>query len=260
MIEMAQQYYNDVALPKLVADFGSLELSPVDGQTLTGFMHTRGLQMHSLGHAAKLADKLPHVQSLCIHEMIVRAFKHVLRAVVAATLNTSHLAASIAAALNIMLGTPRKEDCDQSRNNVDSLVWKWLEVFLLKRFGWKLNTCNWQDIRKFAVLRGLCHKVGIELAPRDYDIDSPNPFRKIDIISMVPVYKQVACSSADGRTLLESSKTALDKGKLEDAINYGTKALAKLVAVCGPYHRMTAGAYSLLAVVLYHTGDFNQVT
>lgn len=38
------------------------------------------------------------------------------------------------------------------------------------------------------------------------------------------------------------------------------QALAKLVAVCGPYHRMTAGAYSLLAVVLYHTGDFNQVS
>lgn len=37
------------------------------------------------------------------------------------------------------------------------------------------------------------------------------------------------------------------------------QALAKLVGVCGPYHRMTAGAYSLLAVVLYHTGDFNQV-
>lgn len=37
------------------------------------------------------------------------------------------------------------------------------------------------------------------------------------------------------------------------------KALSKMVAVCGPYHRMTATAYSLLAVVLYHTGDFNQV-
>jgi len=100
--------------------------------------------------------------------------------------------------------------------------------------------------------------------------------------------QHVACSSADGRTLLESSKTSLDKGKLEDAVNYGTKvwiissileygsflkpttiftnilhwilkALSKLVSVCGPYHRMTAGAYSLLAVVLYHTGDFNQV-
>ncbi|XP_028075616.1 protein TSS-like [Camellia sinensis] len=90
-------------------------------------------------------------------------------------------------------------------------------------------------------------------------MDSATPFKKSDIISMVPVYKHVACSSADGCTLLESSKISLDKGKLEDAVNHGTKALSKLVSVCGPYHRMTAGAYSLLAVVLYHTGDFNQV-
>lgn len=256
LIEMAQKYYNDVALPKLVADFGSLELSPVDGRTLTDFMHTRGLQMHSLGRVVELADKLPHVQSLCIHEMVVRAFKHILEAVVASIESTSDLAASIAAALNIMLGTPSKENSDI--NSVDFLKWKWIELFLFKRFGWKMDNCHRQDLRKCAILRGLCHKVGLELAPRDYDMDSPYPFRKIDIISMVPVYKQVACSSADGRTLLESSKTALDKGKLDEAVNYGTKALAKLVAVCGPYHRMTAGAYSLLAVVLYHTGDFNQ--
>jgi protein TIF31 len=78
LIEMAHKYYDDTALPKLViyctsvaaitnmysewhiilfsslscyqvADFGSLELSPVDGRTLTDFMHTRGLQMRSLG-------------------------------------------------------------------------------------------------------------------------------------------------------------------------------------------------------------------
>ena len=35
--------------------------------------------------------------------------------------------------------------------------------------------------------------------------------------------QHAACSSADGRTLLESSKTSLDKGKLEDAVSYGTK-------------------------------------
>lgn len=105
-----------------------------------------------------------------------------------------------------------------------------------------------------------------------------------DLAAFSIYVQQAACSSADGRQLLESSKTALDKGKLEDAVSYGTKvdiwcfknspkkfsispallilflqALAKLIAVCGPYHRMTAGAYSLLAVVLYHTGDFNQV-
>lgn len=155
------------------------------------------------------------------------------------------------------------------------------------------------------------------MIPRDYDMESPNPFRKSDVVSMIPVCKvrfyflwiqwvcsywieyewkiphalqYVGCSSADGRTLLESSKVALDKGKLEDAVTYGTKvlsletftsmpseyfkhddtsflmslilvlkALAKMIAVCGPYHRTTASAYSLLAVVLYHTGDFNQV-
>jgi protein TIF31 len=40
------------------------------------------------------------------------------------------------------------------------------------------------------------------------------------------LFQQAACSSADGRQLLESSKTALDKGKLEDAVTYGTKVYA----------------------------------
>ncbi|XP_021653923.2 protein REDUCED CHLOROPLAST COVERAGE 2 isoform X2 [Hevea brasiliensis] len=260
LIEMAHKYYDDTALPKLVADFGSLELSPVDGRTLTDFMHTRGLQMCSLGRVVELADKLPHVQSLCIHEMIVRAYKHILQAVVAAVNSAADLAASIASCLNTLLGTPSSENEHTDIVNDDKLKWKWVETFLLKRFGWKWKHESCEYLRKFAILRGLSHKVGLELLPRDYDMDTASPFKKSDIISMVPVYKHVACSSADGRTLLESSKTSLDKGKLEDAVNYGTKALSKLVSVCGPYHRMTAGAYSLLAVVLYHTGDFNQAT
>ncbi|KAM6552996.1 hypothetical protein CsatB_013758 [Cannabis sativa] len=260
LIEMAHTYYADTALPKLVADFGSLELSPVDGRTLTDFMHTRGLQMCSLGRVVELADKLPHVQSLCIHEMLVRAYKHILQAVIAAVDNIADLAASIASCLNILLGTPSTENVNANSTDDGKLKWRWVETFLSKRFGWQWKCENGQDLRKYAILRGLCHKVGLELVPKDYDMDSSSPFQKSDIISMVPVYKHVACSSADGRTLLESSKTSLDKGKLEDAVNFGTKALAKLVSVCGPYHRMTAGAYSLLAVVLYHTGDFNQAT
>ncbi|CAN4108420.1 unnamed protein product [Withania somnifera] len=258
LIDLSQKYYSEVALPKLVADFGSLELSPVDGRTLTDFMHTRGLRMRSLGQVVKLSEKLSHVQSLCIHEMIVRAFKHILQAAIALVVDIEGMAAIIAAALNMMLGVPEKDD--SNKYGVDSLIWRWLELFLKKRYEWDVGSLNYKDVRKFAVLRGLCHKVGIELVPRDYDMSSPSPFQKADIVSLVPVHKQAACSSADGRQLLESSKTALDKGKLEDAVSYGTKALAKLVAVCGPFHRMTAGAYSLLAVVLYHTGDFNQAT
>lgn len=258
LVDLSQNYYVEVALPKLVSDFGSLELSPVDGRTLTDFMHTRGLQMRSLGHIVKLSEKLSHVQSLCIHEMIVRAFKHILRAVIAAV-DIDKMAVSVAAALNLLLGVPESGE-PLKPCNVHSLVWRWLELFLIKRYEWDISSFNYRELRKFAILRGMSHKVGVELVPRDFDMDSPFPFQKSDVVSLVPVHKQAACSSADGRQLLESSKTALDKGKLEDAVTYGTKALAKLVAVCGPYHRMTAGAYSLLAVVLYHTGDFNQAT
>ncbi|GAB2271810.1 hypothetical protein Dimus_006641 [Dionaea muscipula] len=258
LIELSQKYYDEVALPKLVADFGSLELSPVDGRTLTDFMHTRGLRMRSLGHVVKLSEKLSHVQSLCIHEMIVRAYKHIVQSVIA-SVGLDNMASAVAAVLNLVLGVPETRGSDHSCN-VQPLVQKWLEAFLLKRYDWDISGFDYKDLRKFSILRGLCQKVGIELAPRDYDMNSSVPFHGSDIVSLIPVHKQAACSSADGRQLLESSKTALDKGKLEDAVNYGTKALAKLIAVCGPYHRMTAGAYSLLAVVLYHTGDFNQAT
>ncbi|KAH9666943.1 tetratricopeptide repeat (TPR)-like superfamily protein [Citrus sinensis] len=256
LMKMAYKYYDDIALPKLVTDFGSLELSPVDGRTLTDFMHLRGLQMRSLGRVVELAEKLPHIQSLCIHEMVTRAFKHVLKGVIASVDYLSDLSAAIASSLNFLFGCCEMED-EQSLNEDHILRLQWLRTFLGRRFGWSLKG-EFQHLRKISILRGLCHKVGLELVPRDYDMDCTNPFTRDDIVSMVPVCKHVGCTSADGRTLLESSKIALDKGKLEDAVNYGTKALARVIAVCGPYHRTTASAYSLLAVVLYHTGDFNQ--
>ncbi|GKB68572.1 TSS-like protein [Tanacetum coccineum] len=197
LIEMAHKFYDETAPQSwLVADFGSLKLSPVDRRTLTDFMHTRGLRMCSLGRVVELSDNLPHVQSLCIYEMVVRAYKYILQAVIAADDDIADLAGSIA----------------------------WVESFMSKRFACEQKNEFYGTLRKFAILRGLCHKVGLKLVPRDYDMDSAYRFKKADIIRMVLVYK----------------------------------ALSKLVSICGPYHRMTACAYSLLAMVLYHIGDFNQ--
>ncbi|KAF2323167.1 hypothetical protein GH714_033806 [Hevea brasiliensis] len=226
LIQMAYGYYNEIALPKLVTAFGSLELSPVDGHTLTDFTHLRGLQMRSLGRVVELAEKLPHIQSLRIHEMVTRAFKHIVKAVIASLENVADLSAAVASSLNFLLGSCNMEDNDQNMKDDYILKLHWLQTFLSRRFGWTLKD-EFLHLRKLSILRGLCHE-------------------------------HVGCSSADGRNLLESSKISLDKGKLEDAVNYGTKALAKMIAVCGPYHRTTANAYSLLAVVLYHTGDFDQ--
>lgn len=106
----------------------------------------------------KLSEKLTHVQSLCMHEMIVRAFKHILQAVIASVVKTEDMAAVIAAALNMMLGFPESEQSNHF-HDVDSLVWRWLELFLEKRYEWDICNLNFKDVRKFAILRGLCHKV-----------------------------------------------------------------------------------------------------
>ncbi|KAF9617084.1 hypothetical protein IFM89_033189 [Coptis chinensis] len=179
-----------------------------------------------LHQKVELADHLPHIQSLCIHEMVTRAFKHIVKSVVASTENILDLSAAIASSFNFLLGPCMAEISDDKSWVEDQMLkLKWLESFLSKRFGWTLKD-DCRNLRKISILRGICQKVGVELVPRDYDMDNLNPFRSIDVISMVPV----------------------------------CKALSKMIAVCGPYHRLTASAYSLLAVVLYHTGDFNQAT
>jgi protein TIF31 len=68
------------------------------------------------------------------------------------------MASSIAGALNLLLGVPENRETDQSCD-VHPLVWNWLKLFLKKRFDWDLNRLNYKDVRKFAILRGLCHKV-----------------------------------------------------------------------------------------------------
>eukprot|EP00897_Mesotaenium_endlicherianum_P009525 jgi/Mesen1/8600/ME000005S08562 len=221
----------------------------------------------ALPKLAAQSEKLPHVRSLCVHEMVTRAFKHMLQASVAAAPTPAAIASIVAACLNAMLGEPapvtkvgaaaeageghgegealggssseESEAAGAGRGEGESpqaelergaaaemaeLMWRWVEVFVARRYGWSLAEDTRAELRRLAVLRALCLKVGIEMAARTYDLDSAKPFSSADVISMFPIYK----------------------------------ALARLVMVCGPYHRMTAGAYSLLAVVLYHTGDFNQ--
>ncbi|KAI4992696.1 hypothetical protein ZWY2020_006678 [Hordeum vulgare] len=101
--------------------------SPSPARTLTDFMHTRGLQMRSLGQLVELSDKLPHIQSLCIHEMLVRAFKHIVHAVIAAVDDINDMAQSVVSCLNILLGPFLEENNDGKCGEDHNLRQKWLE-------------------------------------------------------------------------------------------------------------------------------------
>jgi protein TIF31 len=102
--------------------------------------------------------------------MVTRAFKHVLKAVVASVDNIEDLPAAIAASLNFLLGCFEMED-DQELNDDCLLRFKWLQIFLARRFGWMLKD-ELRHVRKLSILRGLCHKVIIAFYCSCYDFCS----------------------------------------------------------------------------------------
>lgn len=91
--------------------------------------------------------------------MITRAFKHVLKAVVASVDNVEDLPAAIASSLNFLLGCCEMED-DQDLNDDHLLRFEWLKMVLAKKFGWTIKD-EFLHVRKLSILRGLCHKVFI---------------------------------------------------------------------------------------------------
>ena len=101
-------------------------------------------------------------------------------------------------------------------------------------------------------------QVGLEVQARSYDFTVTCPVLPGDLVATVPVVKAQPFSLSEPRQLLDKAKTAMDTGNLDEAATSATRAWLRLTQVAGAHHRLCSGAYSLLAVVLYHTGDFLQ--
>ena len=130
-------------------------------------------------YQVELADKLPHIQSLCIHEMVTRAFKHVLKAVIASVENVADFSAQVASSLNFLLGNCTTEDnCHDSRED-HYIKLQWLRTFLATRYGYTIKD-EFQHLRKLSILRGLCHKVS-------------NPFLASRVTVLVRLYNILLC-------------------------------------------------------------------
>ncbi|CAI5465530.1 unnamed protein product [Closterium sp. Yama58-4] len=104
LVRKAGKYLIDTALPALVADIKSSEGWPVDGRALASTMHAHGVNLRYLGRVAKEVADVEQVYWLCVAEMVVRATKHVLKAVLRETLEQD-VAGAIAHFLNCFLGT-----------------------------------------------------------------------------------------------------------------------------------------------------------
>ncbi|KAA8520267.1 hypothetical protein F0562_014523 [Nyssa sinensis] len=78
-VRKASIYLRDVVLPKFIQDLCTLEVSPMDGQTLTEALHAHGINVRYIGKVADGTKHLPHLWDLCTNEIMVRSAKHILK-------------------------------------------------------------------------------------------------------------------------------------------------------------------------------------
>ncbi|KAL2330845.1 hypothetical protein Fmac_018426 [Flemingia macrophylla] len=103
-VRKVSQYLTDVVLPKFIQDLCTLEVSPMDGQTLTEALHAHGINVRYIGKVAGGTKHLPHLWDLCTNEIVVRSAKHIIKDLLRET-EDHDLAPAVSHFLNCLFGS-----------------------------------------------------------------------------------------------------------------------------------------------------------
>ncbi|GMP41829.1 hypothetical protein CsSME_00011793 [Camellia sinensis var. sinensis] len=294
-VRKASSYLRDVVLPKFIQDLCTLEVSPMDGQTLTEALHAHGINVRYFGKVAEGTKHLPHLWDLCSNEIMVRSAKHILKDVLRES-EDHDLGHTISHFLNCFFGncqaaavkgTPNSMQCrTQKKDHVSHQAsgksrgqtrWKnggsakkkqssclnitsdslWSDIleFAKIKYQYELPEDARSRVKKISVIRNLCQKVGITIAARKYDLDVVAPFQISDILNLQPVVKHSIPVCSEAKDLVETGKVQLAEGMLSEAYALFSEAFTILQQVTGPMHREVANCCRYLAMVLYHAGD-----
>ncbi|KAH1106720.1 hypothetical protein J1N35_010488 [Gossypium stocksii] len=294
-VKKASSYLVDVVLPKFIQDLCTLEVSPMDGQTLTEALHAHGINIRYIGNVANGTKHLPHLWDLCSNEIVVRSAKHILKDVLRDTEDhdlgpaISHFLScffgscqSVAAKLTsssqsknhkkeqgshhssgkTSKGHARWKGKTSARKNISSYMnvsseslWSEIQKFAKLKYQFELPEDARLRVKKISVLRNMCQKVSITIAARKYDFNTAMPFHTSDILNLQPVVKHSVPVCSEAKDLVEMGKVQLVEGMLTEAYTMFSEAFSILQQVTGPMHREVANCCRYLAMVLYHAGD-----
>ncbi|CAN0877840.1 Clustered mitochondria protein [Linum grandiflorum] len=278
----------DIVLPKFIQDLCTLEVSPMDGQTLTEALHAHGVNVRYLGRIAEGTKHLPHLWDLCSNEIVVRSAKHVLKDLLR-DVEDHELGPAISHYFNCLFGncqavdaktstdssltrSPKKESSGKSKGQImvkgaprknqssymnigSEALWSEIREFAKLKYQFDLPEDSAVRVRKVSVIRNLCQKVGITIAARKYDFNAATPFQTSDILDLRPVVKHSVPLCSEAKELVETGKAQLAEGLLSEAYTLFSEAFSILQQVTGPMHREVANCCRYLAMVLYHAGD-----
>ncbi|KAI9658903.1 MAG: Intracellular distribution of mitochondria [Bathelium mastoideum] len=190
-VRTACKFLTTDVIPKLIGDLREGEVGfPMDGQSLVGLLHKRGINVRYLGLIAELAStsgqshpRTEALRSLATQEMITRGFKHL------ANKNLRDVAAPAAPAclahlLNCLLGSelnpsPVPEKDDDLKSCYKDADWSFeaitpsslredliSQVQMRYRFDLGENANIKQ--RHLQILREIALKLGLQLEAKDY--------------------------------------------------------------------------------------------
>ncbi|XP_026662154.2 clustered mitochondria protein-like isoform X2 [Phoenix dactylifera] len=296
IVRKAASYLIDVVLPKFVQDLCSLDVSPLDGQSLTDALHAHGVNVRYLGRITDMIKHLPYLWDICSGEITVRSAKHILKDILRES-QDHDLRPAIAHFFNCFVGNVSHVGTKGSTNNTQSKIrkkgqeshqsplksgkgqmrwshgasstkghsahllwtseglWSYIQEFARFKYQFELPDDARIQVKKVAVIRNLCQKVGITIAARKFDLDSSAPFQTSDILNLQPVVKHSVPVCSEARNLMEAGKARLAEGLLNEAYILFSEAFSLLQQITGPMHPDVANCCRYLAMVLYHAGD-----
>ncbi|KAL1199844.1 Clustered mitochondria protein [Cardamine amara subsp. amara] len=282
-VKKVSSYLVDLVLPKFIEDLCTLEVSPMDGQTLTEALHAHGVNVRYIGRVANGVKHLPHLWDLCLNEITIRSAKHTLKDILR-DIEDHDIGAAVSHFLNCFFGNYQAAGGKASANSlhaknqkkvqgkgkgkasgkkslasymmVDSnILWSDIQEFAKAKYDFELPELSRTTAKKISVLRNLCQKVGISVAARKYDFSATSPFETSDILDLRPVIKHSVPVCSEAKDLVEMGKVQLAEGMLSESYTFFSEAFSILQQVTGPMHREVANCCRYLAMVLYHAGD-----
>ncbi|XP_008231340.1 PREDICTED: clustered mitochondria protein [Prunus mume] len=173
-VRKASVYLTDVVLPKFIQDLCTLEVSPMDGQTLTEALHAHGINVRYIGKVADGTRHLPHLWDLCSNEIVVRSAKHILKDALRETddhdigpaishffncfFGSSQAIGSKVAANSVQSRTPKKEQTGhQSSGKLSKGQGRWKDGASTRKnqssFMHVSSETLWSDIQEFTKLK-----------------------------------------------------------------------------------------------------------
>ncbi|KAI5792436.1 clustered mitochondria-domain-containing protein [Peziza echinospora] len=188
-VRAACTYLIEKVIPGLIEDLKEGDVgSPMDGHSLSRLMHKRGINIRYLGTIAKLAiehgSKLESIKIITLQEMVARASKHVLNALLRG-LPGPLTPYAISHFLNCLLGSeynpsPQSEKDQQlwtlyhdADFNFEKLTPEALreviEKEVLRRFRYELPSGWASEIKHAQLLREISLKLGLQLGIRKYN-------------------------------------------------------------------------------------------